>query len=89
MRSERFCKDLDSEGSEAEPTRADLEDIVKDFVVKGQQTDSLMLQNNRLAKEVVEERTYGDGIRGASCWKRSNQKRRKKTYKVKRTTLKT
>ena len=47
---------LDSEGSEAEPTRADLEEIVNDFVVKGQQTDSLMLQNNRLAKE-VEERT--------------------------------
>ena len=47
---------LDSEGSEAEPTRADLEAIVNDFVVKGQQTDSLMLQNNRLAKE-VEERT--------------------------------
>ena len=47
---------LDSEGSEAEPTRADLEAIVNDFVVKGQQTDSLMLQNNRLKKE-VEERT--------------------------------
>ena len=29
---------------------------MNDFVVKGQQTDSLMLQNNRLAKE-VEERT--------------------------------
>jgi hypothetical protein len=47
---------LDSEGSEADPSRKDLEDIVNDFVVKGQQTDSLMLQNNRLAKE-VEERT--------------------------------
>eukprot|EP00942_MAST-04A_sp_MAST-4A-sp1_P002233 g2233.t1 len=48
--------ELDSGGSEADPSREDLEDIVNDFVVKGQQTDSLMLQNNRLAKE-VEERT--------------------------------
>ena len=30
--------ELDSGGSEADPSREDLEDIVNDFVVKGQQT---------------------------------------------------
>ena len=54
----RFGNSTDGSGNEAldvtdgPPTRQEIEEVIQDFVIRGQQLDSLMNQNNSLAKQV-------------------------------------
>jgi hypothetical protein len=87
----RFGNSTDGSGNEAldvtdgPPTRQEIEEVIQDFVIRGQQLDSLMNQNNSLAKQVekktklvleLEEKVHGN----AKIRKKRDEIRQKKLH---------